>query len=134
MAMASKQQQPAAVTDKPLSLAEQALQHSVYFNASTCEIKGDVVQLAVVWVSTSHTCRVVGTVQHCHCSTVLLDAHAVYSLSNLLLLAEPIFVYCCMCYAEVWPWASKQGVSSAERVVPVVLCMQQVSQATSQHP
>ncbi|WIA30746.1 hypothetical protein OEZ86_000812 [Tetradesmus obliquus] len=49
--MASKQQQPAAVTDKPLSLAEQALQHSVYFNASTCEIKGDVVQLAAVWRS-----------------------------------------------------------------------------------
>jgi hypothetical protein len=49
--MATKQQQAAAAADKPLSLAEQALQHSVYFNASTCEIKGDVVQLAAVWVS-----------------------------------------------------------------------------------
>jgi hypothetical protein len=55
--MATKQQ-AASAPDKPLSLAEQALQHSVYFNASTCEIKSDLVQLAAVWVrvhpSTAH--------------------------------------------------------------------------------
>ncbi|KAF6254557.1 hypothetical protein COO60DRAFT_302599 [Scenedesmus sp. NREL 46B-D3] len=48
--MATKQQ-AAATPVKPLSIAEQALQHSVYFDASTCEIKGDVVQLAAAWRS-----------------------------------------------------------------------------------
>lgn len=39
-----------AVAEKQPTPQELALQHTVYYNASTCEIKDDVVQLAAVWV------------------------------------------------------------------------------------
>jgi hypothetical protein len=85
--MATKQQ-AAATPDKPLSLAEQALQHSVYFNASTCEIKNDVVQLAAVWVrfcpSTAHT-----EVQHCHLRQYLYCA-VLYCLHDAASACPPL--------------------------------------------
>jgi hypothetical protein len=87
--MATKQQQAAATTDKPLSLAEQALQHSVYFNASTCEIKGDVVQLAAIWVSLTSPaaheqyCTSSSTAQYCQ---QLQEKHFRYSLTIQCLL------------------------------------------------